>query len=147
MNIGHKGERAYYREDLVLQQLQTALRLYFEGSDLASVITLAGAADEVLGKLLDASGQPSSLETLKTAVLAIHEKLYGEAGNPKHIADRANNARNSLKHWDEGQPTIICLDLAQEASDMLFRAIDNYWLLKQELTPEMERFQRDVVGP
>ena len=35
-----------------LRQLETALRLYFEGEDYYSVVTLAGASEEVLGKLL-----------------------------------------------------------------------------------------------
>ena len=35
-----------------LRQLETALPLYFEGEDYYSVTTLAGAAEEVFGKLL-----------------------------------------------------------------------------------------------
>lgn len=138
--------RADYREDLALQQLETALRLFFEGSDFASVVTLAGAADEVFGKLLFAAGKENSLESLKKAVAAIHERLYGEPGNPTEIANRANLAKNSLKHWDIGQPLIVKLDLRQEAKDMLFRAIDNYWMLKETLSPAMERFQRESVA-
>ena len=138
--------RAYYREDLALNQLETALRLFFDGRDFASVITLAGAADEIFGKLLFAEGKESSLETLKVAVVKIHEKLYGEPGDPKQIANRANFAKNSLKHWDVGQPVIIKFDLEQEAKDMLARAIDNYWLLKEDLSPNMERFQREVMA-
>ena len=36
-----------------LRQLDTALRLYFEGEDYYSVVTLAGASEEILGKLLE----------------------------------------------------------------------------------------------
>lgn len=134
--------RAYYRSDLALSQLETALRLFAEGVEFASVITLAGAADEIFGKFLTAAGGESSLESLKKSVAAIHEKLYGEPTAPKHIADRANLAKNSLKHWDVGDPKIIKLNLAEEARDMLNRAIDNYWSLEQKLTPAMEAFQR-----
>lgn len=135
--------RAYYRDDLALQQLEVALRLFFEGTDFASVITLAGTADEIFGKLLISEGRENSLEVIKKAVAAIHLKLYGEPIDSSQIAERANRAKNSLKHWDQSQPLIVKLDLAQEASDMLFRAIDNYWALKEELTPAMERFQRE----
>jgi hypothetical protein len=138
--------RADYREDLALTQLETALRLFFEGSDFASVVTLAGAADEIFGKLLSAAGKENSLESLKKAVAAIHQRLYGEPGNPTEIASRANRAKNSLKHWDIGQPLIVKLDLEQEAKDMLFRAIDNYWMLKETLSPAMERFQRESMA-
>jgi len=136
--------RAHYREDLALAQLQTALHLYFDGKDRGSVITLAGAADEIFGKLLVAAGRESSLKSLVAAVAEIQEKLFGEAVQPKHIADRANAARNSLKHWNTGDTEIVQFDLEVEARDMLNRAIDNYWMLKQKLTPEMERFQREL---
>lgn len=134
---------AYYRDDLALAQLEAALRIFFEGNNFASVITLAGAADEIFGKLLASSGRTNSLENLTKAVAEIHQKMYGEPIKQSEIADRANRARNSLKHWDAGQPLIVKVDLAQEASDMLFRAIDNYWALKEILSPAMERFQRE----
>lgn len=139
--------RAYYREDLALAQLETALRLYFEGTDFASVITLAGAADEIFGKLLAASGKDNSLASLQKAVIAIHEKLNGGPISHGEVADRANRARNNLKHWDPGDPLVVKFDLPQEANDMLNRAIDNYWTLKQKLSPAMERFQRENLAP
>jgi hypothetical protein len=70
--------RAYYRSDLALFQLETALRLFAEGKDFASVITLAGAADEIFGNLLGAKGQESSIESLKRSVGEIHMMLCGE---------------------------------------------------------------------
>jgi len=138
--------RAYYRAELALSQLETALRLYFEGSDFASVVTLAATADEIFGNLLKSEGRESSLESLKKSVAAIHQKLYGEPIEPSLAADRANRARNSLKHWNPGDPHIVKFDLPEEARDMLFRAIDNYWTLEQKLSPAMERFQREVVA-
>jgi hypothetical protein len=137
--------KAYCREDLALQHLETALALFAEGKDYGSVITLAGAADEVFGKFLLAEGKESSLESLKQAVAAIHLKLYGESTPPKHIADRANKAKNTLKHWDKGDDMIVKFDLLQESKDMLSRAIDNYWILKEDLTPAMEKFEREVL--
>jgi len=125
--------RAYYREELALRQLETALQLYSEGEDFASVITLAGAADEIFGKLLRASGRESSLDEMTAAVIAIHEKLFGEATSARDVASRANRARNSLKHWDVGEPEIVKFDLAEEARDMLNRAIDNHWMLNRLL--------------
>lgn len=138
--------RAYYRSELALSQLETALRLFAMGNDFASVITLAGAADEVFGKFLAAKGQENSLESLKRSVGEIHMKLYGEPTPPKQIADRANRAKNILKHWDNGDTEIVKLDLGVEACDLLYRAIDNYWALEAKLTPAMEAFQRTQIG-
>ncbi len=137
--------RAHWRKDLALSQLETALRLFEEGEQLASVITLAGAADEIFGKYLTASGRESSLQSLVKAVSAIHMRLYGEPTAPRHIADRANHARNNLKHYDE-DADIVKLDLAEEARDMLNRAVDNYWSLEEKLTPAMEAFQRSNMA-
>ena len=63
----------------------------------------------------------------------------------KDLADRANNARNRLKHWNpKTDSDLLKLDPAEEARDMLNRAIDNYWMLEQKLTDMMERFYRET---
>ena len=137
--------RAYYRRDLALAQLETALQLYFENGDQGSIITLAGAADEIFGKLLETDDRESSFKSLVVAVTEIRARMFGEPLEPeevKAIANRANSARNSLKHL--GETDIVKFDLDTEARDMLNRAIDNYWSLEQTLTPLMERFQRET---
>src|SRR2546421_6232717 len=131
---------------MALTQLETALRLYFEGSDHFSVITLAGAADEVFGQLLAAQGTCNSLEQIKKATSAIHLKLFGKELDPSWVAQRANHARNSLKHWAPGQPLAVIFDPVEEAKDMLNRAVDNYWALEHSLSPAMERFQRGYMA-
>jgi hypothetical protein len=142
--------RAYWIEDAALAQLEVALRLYFDGveQDLLSVITLAGAAEEILGQLLVAEGKENSIEQIKKAVVAISERLSldGNAMSLTQAANRANRAKNKLKHWDgRTDEPMLKLDPAEEARDMLSRAIDNYWMLKLDLTPAMARFQREVL--
>lgn len=66
------SEQTFDRKSIALRQLETALRLYFEGEDYFSVITLAAVADEIFGKLLTARGIENSLESLKKAVADIH---------------------------------------------------------------------------
>lgn len=134
--------RAYDKKCIALAQLETALRLFQEEEDLFSPITLAGASEEILGKLLEQQGIDHSLKSLTAAAQAIHQQLFGEEGDPKVFRRRANLARNSLKHLAVGGAPTVNLDLRQEAVDMLNRAIDNYWLLETSLTPAMERFQR-----
>ena len=137
--------QAHYRSELALAQLETALQLYFENGDRGSIVTLAGAADEVFGKYLERGGRESSYKSLVAAVTAIQAHLFGQPLEPeevKAIADRANAARNSLKHI--GDSEIVKFDPEAEAQDMLNRAIDNYWSLEQKLTPAMERFQREM---
>jgi len=141
--------RAYYVEDAAVAQLEVALRLYFGGEekDFLSVITLAGAAEEVFGQLLTDRRIENSIESIKKAVVAISKTLSldGDPVTLKQAADRANRAKNKLKHWnkDTDEP-MFKFDPAEEARDMLNRAIDNYWMLEQKLTPAMERFQREI---
>jgi hypothetical protein len=126
-------------------QLETALQLYFAGGELYSVITLAGAADEVFGQLLRSQGKEPRIEEIKKSVAAIYKKLWGEELDPKRVAERANHARNALKHWNEGQPLVVEFDAVEEAKDMLERAIANFWALHLELTDSMMRFEREVL--
>jgi hypothetical protein len=134
--------QAYDKKSIALSQLETALRLFEEGQDFFSVITLAGAADEIFGQLVTIGGGESSLASLKKAGAAIYEYLFGEPGDERAIAYRANRARNALKHHDSGSSPTITFDARQEAIDMLTRAIDNYWTLEESLTPAMEQFEK-----
>lgn len=136
------AKQAHAIECIALAQLETALRLHRELQDPFSVVTLASAAEEILGKLVMARGGESALDSLKNAGAAIHEHLYGEPGDPARVAKRANRARNALKHWNAADGSTLTVDIHVEATDMLTRAIDNYWTLKTWLTPAMEAFER-----
>ena len=75
-------EIAHNVEHAALQQLETALRLYCEGEDYYSAITLAGAAEEILGKTLAAKNEERR-KTLglgeEDAAEKIPEELFGDA--------------------------------------------------------------------
>ena len=45
------------KADIALSQLNMALSFYLGGRELVSAITLAGAAEEILGKLCERSGK------------------------------------------------------------------------------------------
>lgn len=137
---------AHDRRDMAVRQLETALRLYFEGEDLYSVITLAGAADTILGQVLKSIGKEPRLENIKAATVGIARSLYGEDVSSKWVAERANRARNALKHWDPDQPVIIEFDAQEEAADMLDRGVTNYWSLMGHLTADMQRFISRLLG-
>ena len=122
---------------IALKQLETALRLYFEQEDYYSVITLAGASEEIFGKLLNENARENSLDSLKKSVSGLFKHLYSEDLDEKEIVTRANDARNKLKH-----ETGVCeFDAPEEAKDMLNRAIKNYYSLTHNPTPAMDRFQ------
>jgi hypothetical protein len=133
---------SHEKQQVALAQLETALRLFAEGADYYSVVTLAGAADEIFGKLLESRGGVSALASLTRASAAIHIIVHGVEGSEKAYVDRANLARNALKHLRAGGERVD-LDIYQEAVDMLDRAISNYWALTNSLSPAMENFERE----
>jgi hypothetical protein len=129
--------------DIAVSQLETALRLYFDGGDLFSVITLAGAAEEILGRELQSRKKDSALDTDKAATAAISKAIFGRPASPKAVARLANRARNELKHMDPGGPRTVRMDPEDEANAILDRAILNYWRLTEDETPNMGRFLRE----
>jgi len=131
---------SYDKLEIARSQLETALQLFQDGKDLFSVITLAGAAEEILGKLLKERGQRNALETTERAAVDMYRQMFGEETGAKQFAERANRARNALKHHGQGQPRLVTLDPLEEATDMLDRAVTNYWRLEHKTIPGMDAF-------
>jgi len=136
-------EQSYDKRCIALTQIDTALRIYREGQDYFSALTLAGAAEEILGKLLKAQGRSNALDDLTSGAILIYKHLFGEESGADEFAKRANRARNALKHLEAGGFPTVSIDIREEAKDMLNRAIDNYWLLEESITPTMEHFTRE----
>ena len=134
------GIERFEKEFIAVTQLERAIALFEEPKDYLSAITLAGAAEEILGKLVVESGRDSSVTSLARAAVEIHRLLTQENVAPRDIIDRANCARNALKHLNTSAGRAIDLDAEEEARDVIGRAIDNYWILKTTLTPAMTQF-------
>jgi hypothetical protein len=119
----------YAKKDIALAQIETALRLYFEGEELFSVVTLAGAAEEILGQLLRAKGTgPGALFRSVLEVLRPGErKRSGEGGGQVQETE-----------------DFIHLDARGEALFLLGRAIDDYHSLTGAFSAGMLRFNREA---
>lgn len=119
-------------------QLHAALRLW-EERDYVSCITLAGAAEEILGKRLRKLGLEPSFDNIKKAVVQIASqtgKVTPEL--EKEIATLILQTRNELKHYAGDDE--LEFDLRADAHEMLERAIANYQMLTGLVLPEMLRF-------
>ena len=132
------------KEAVAIAQLDRAIRLFEEG-DCVCAITLAGAADDILGSLLVREGKVNSLTALNEASAALHQHFTGEELEPRVFGDRANSVRNFLKHLVTSVGPAIEVDLIEEATDMIDRAVSNYWLLRSEETPAMARFKESQL--
>jgi hypothetical protein len=114
--------------DIAEQQLVHAIELFCFGERMVSAITLAGAADEILGKLVADDGKTNAMEREVDYVCEMFEYHFGSVADRKAFRDFENNARNELKHLCTGKA--IEIDLEQEAVNLIERAINNFQILR-----------------
>jgi hypothetical protein len=73
----------YSKRDLARVQLERAITLHVDEHDHVSAITLAGAAEEILGKLLTNAGGTPSVKAFAQALVAIGNEEHGETWQEK----------------------------------------------------------------
>lgn len=116
------------------RQIRTACDLYFLHGDLVSVMTLAGAAEEICGNILRRAGKKNILrmmydESERRGLNLSEEALYG----------RASKLRNALKHAKVAAEDRFTFD-DEAAVLMLVRAVVNFQLCGRKLPQEAEKF-------
>lgn len=127
--------------DIATSQLDTAIRLYIEKTDLISALTLAGAAEEIFGKLLSVRGQQNAFEEVLNRLCEVHKAAFEEELDRRVYADLRNGIRNEFKHHCSGNSLEINLD--GEASQLIKRAIDNYRKLFPGFYPRFKEFEQE----
>lgn len=116
-----------HRTEIARRQLQTAVELFLQGLDRSSVITLAGAASNVLDGLVRKAGKEAFIDYARR----VHDHLVG--GTPKrqtyshHIDKKLGVVAH--KHLGAADPETVELDLEKQAADVLARAIADYTTL------------------
>jgi hypothetical protein len=80
-------------------------------------ITLAGAAEEILGKLVKDGGGVNALEEEVKDRWDLFQTVFDRPGDPSEFADLMNNPRNELKHRMSGGP--LELNLEEEAVNLI----------------------------
>jgi hypothetical protein len=135
--------------EIALEQIETALRLFKETQEYFSIITLAGAADEILGKACREQGIRNSLEQLQHSSYLMYQILFGDTDDKskkkteKWVADRENFARNKSKHINPIKEPVLTIDARKEARDLINRALDNWWALGMPYSPAMLEFHNN----
>jgi hypothetical protein len=122
----------FAKQDIALGQIETALSLFSQEGDLFSVITLAGAAEEILGQLLQ---QRSGNSGYRGTIASIFQILRpGSQKDPK---------REGLSGHEVD--AFVHLDPHHEALFLLGRAIDDYVALSGGPSPAMLKFKAAVA--
>lgn len=120
------------------RQLAVAIELFCAHDPLPS-ITLAGAAEEILGKLARGGDRPSALDEEVKDRCDLYQTVFGHAVDPKIFLGLMNNPRNELKHLMSGGPVEVNLD--EEAVNLIQRAIDNFQKLQPGPNPLFRQFE------
>jgi len=117
--------KTYTRLQLAADQLRVAVSLFIAGRDRFSAITLAGAADVIISRLLLNSGQENFTDSII--------RMEAEGGGPERTRAKAgetiNNMLliNALKHFDKGDDGIVEVpDLEECALAAILKAIADY---------------------
>ncbi|MCY0852518.1 hypothetical protein [Cupriavidus sp. D39] len=119
------GLQTYHRIDLAIEQLATAIRLFLDHDAFAAVITLAGAAEEVLGCEVVRRGQQRVLDSNFDQYEQVHRLLHRSPLKKKDYIREANSTRDALKHFGDPSESQVTVDLEETACWMLVRACEN----------------------
>lgn len=121
----------YYQ--LAVIQIETAIDLFNEQNFICA-ITLAGAGELILGKLL-----PLSVETAMDEILTKVSEIVPNIPRDTIRDDYMNVIRNGFKHVNEN----ICeqdIDIRLQAIQYITRACTNYAKLRNTMTTKMISF-------
>ncbi len=143
-------EQTHNRVELAQEQLDVALELFLSKRSPVSVLTLAGAAEEILGKALKFRGKKTTLEYEHTVNAPVETFLRRQPFLWRDFIDEKNRVRNAAKHMGQETEAQVVADLEDEALWMLVRACDNYNRLELQPTQRMKEFDdwfyENVVG-
>ena len=108
------------------------------------MITLAGAAEEMLGKLAETQDHEPALSKATRRKLDLHREVWKEEGAEKEYVQIQNEARNEMKHLCSGAD--VTLDLEEEAGSLISRALENYRLCFGAHHAEFFRFEKKCIA-
>ena len=133
----------YTKQELAEHQLNRAIRLLLDEKDAISAITLAGAAEEILGELVKLNGGTHARQEFIDECIAQGSLYLKEEWKPKDFAEITNYFRNELKHYVEGSDITVT---AECAYDIIERAAENLWRLTGRYSDQVQRYLREVRG-
>ncbi|WP_339858734.1 hypothetical protein [Pseudohongiella acticola] len=114
------SDREYSKQEIALYQLEKAIELFFEGRDYISCITLAGASEEITGRMIQNTGKKNFLDQLRD-----YYKDDPAIDTSKSFYRWARTTRNALKHFnDKNEESVYVCGL--EAQQYVQAAVCNY---------------------
>jgi hypothetical protein len=120
-------EQKYHKRGIATEQLKTAIFLFLGDRDRSSVITLAGAASNILERLVRNEGKTPFIDYARNV-----QNVLGGSTPPRAKYSRYINERlgiNPHKHMSPTCPDTLEIDLQKGAEDAITKAIADYTTL------------------
>jgi hypothetical protein len=111
---------------IALIQLEQSLNL-LEAGDPVSALTLAGAAEEILGRMASRRGHAPRVECDAEWLGSVYDWAKKPRPSKKKLISVLNATRNHLKHQDDGRNIRVEADFKFDAEDMILRCMYNYF--------------------
>ncbi|GAO35754.1 hypothetical protein SCT_1145 [Sulfuricella sp. T08] len=119
--------------DAAVDQLDWSIRLFLDHQAYVPAITLAGAAEGIIGEPLSD----------QSAFALLKKKLSSQFGLLENVVNQShlNKARNWLKHWKGlSDKETVSLELETEAIQYIVRAVASLVAHDRSLPSEAPRF-------
>lgn len=113
------------KKDIALKQLRCAIQLYRQ-KDYVCATTLAGAAEEIFGKIAKKRTGTNALEDELDFVKECADLIGGEPAPRKILITKRTKTRNQLKHAESGENEFVIADFKFDSSELIDRTISNY---------------------
>lgn len=121
----HAKQRLTKRK-IALIQLEQSLNL-LEAGDPVSALTLAGAAEEILGRVASRKGQEARVEYNADWLGSFYDWANKPRPSKKRLISILNAPRNHLKHQNDGRNIKVEADFQFEAEEMILRCMFNHF--------------------
>lgn len=134
------AQHTYSRVELAVEQLDMALSLFLDKQSYASALTLAGAAEEILGMAVGFNSEQASLQSKFQGVERVHATIHKVPLTWAAFAKAENFTRNAVKHIKTIDEDNISIDLEMAAAWMIVRACENFDRLSTSRSAKMTEF-------
>lgn len=111
---------------IALVQMEQSLNL-LDAGDAVSALTLAGAAEEILGRIAARKGKEPRVGYLADYAGSLYEWAGKPRPSKKELIRLENRTRNHLKHQKDGRNVSVKADFTFDAEDMLLRCMFNHF--------------------
>ena len=145
-SLGYEDSTTLSRGTIAQVQLTEAIDLFVQEKFLCAV-TLAGAAEEILGKLSQRKGELPVVRASTKAIQELRERTgltVMDGKSQQEIIAEWNAARNAFKHLVAPEDEPVTMNLCDEAYWMIRRALANARKIGLQISNESD-FESWVV--